>query len=142
VTATLRQVRDGIKLALEGVSGLDNVYGYVTLAPTPPCAVVGWPNRLDADIFLNPQGSWSADIPVQLLVGLGDGKAADGRLADLVAAVGQGSAIAALRDDDTLGGLDGVTSAIAGVDEFNVLSFSDGGIVYLGCTINLSVWVG
>jgi hypothetical protein len=142
VTATLRQVRDGIKLALEGVAGLDNVYGYVTLAPTPPCAVVGWPPRLDPDIFMNPQGSWSADIPVNVYVNLADGKNADGNLADLLAPTGQGSAVAALRDDPTLGGLDGVSLVLGPVTDFEVSSYSDSGIVYLGCTINLSVWVG
>ena len=58
MTATLAEVREAIKGKLQEVAGLDTVYGYHNGSPTPPCAIVGWPETHDLATRLGDVTAW------------------------------------------------------------------------------------
>ena len=105
MTATLAEVREAIKDKLQEVAGLDTVYGYYNGSPTPPCAIVGWPETHDLATRLGDTTAWENLIPVQILVGMGDSQAADVRLGAFCDPDGPSSIQEAFDLDPTLGGV-------------------------------------
>lgn len=138
MTATLAQARDAIVDRLRSVAGLDNVYGYYNGSPTPPCAIVGWPERLSVGQRMGNPAPWEAVIPVQILVTMGDSKNADAVLARFCDPEGSASVQAVFDDDPTLSGV--VAEAVVTFfDNFGVAQFAEQGVQYLSCVANVNV---
>ena len=133
----LAAVRTGVKDALAFVDGL-NVFDYQALRPQLPAAVVKLPNSIDPrPVFGNTH--WNYELAIQLLID-GSEAAADDRLEQLLAEDGDvtTSVVAALRDDLTLGGAC-QSSDIEVINDFGWGEFNDGAVLWIGCTIVLSV---
>ena len=139
MTATLAEVREAIKGKLQEVAGLDTVYGYHNGSPTPPCAVVGWPETHDLATRLGDTTAWENLIPVQILVGMGDGQAADVRLGAFCDPDGPSSIQEAFDLDPTLGGVIHGYAIARNFTQFGVAQFAEGDIQYLSAIVNIEV---
>ena len=140
MTATLADVRQAIKLRLGDVAGLDTVYGYHNGSPTPPCAIVGWPEQHNVYQRLGQARPWEAVIPVQLLISMaGDNVAADEALGALMVPTGPSSIQEAFDLDQTLGGVIDGYAVVVSFNQFGVAQFADGGIQYLSGVVNIEV---
>jgi hypothetical protein len=140
MTATVLQVRGGIKAVLETVEGLDTIYTYRHASPTPPCATVGWPEIYTTGVYLGGLTSWDAIIPVQVLVSMGESESADRNLSAFLEPEGQRSISAAFDNDTDLGGILVHGQAIVqNVTDIGVAQFADDGIQYLAATFNIEV---
>lgn len=135
MSSSLAAVRAGMKRTLETVSGLQAVYGYVHPSPSPPCAIVGWPQSpVDLQPYLgNPSIRFEATIPVRVLVTMSDNQNADVNLGDFCELTGSTSIYEAFANDSTLGGLD-VEAVVSSVTDFGPITLAEGGLVYLACT--------
>lgn len=140
MTATLAEVREAIRLRLTEVDGIANAFGYVHLSPTPPCAIVGWPDQFVTGTRVGNDDAWDATIPVQLLVALGDGKAADVALGAFCDPSGPSSVQEAFdRDPNLAGVLDAGYAVVTSFSNFGVAQFAEGGVQYLSATVNIEV---
>jgi hypothetical protein len=97
----LAAVRTGLKNVLGTVSGL-RTYDFEADDPTPPCAVVLLPERIDVQAVLGP--GWTYTIPVRLFISRGDDRKSDDQLEAFLDEEGDGSIVAAIDADPTLGG--------------------------------------
>lgn len=141
MTATLLEARQALRSVLLEVDGIDTVYDYRHASPTPPCAMVGWPDVWTPELYLGGGHSWSATIPVIVLVALGTNDAADRNLSGLMEPSGASSISATLYEDSTLGGT--VASvALVNVTDIGVVQSADEGIQYLSATFNVEVYSG
>lgn len=134
MTATVADVREGIKAVLQTVDGLDTVYGYMPGSPTPPCAIVGWPEPYDAQTVLNGD-KWQAPITVQVLVGAGENRNADLRLGALIEPI-----VAAFNDNPEVD--DNAEAIVMTVDSFGTVVGPDAGVLYLSAIFHLDVIAG
>ena len=140
MTATLAEVRQAIKQRLGEVAGLDTVYGYHNGSPTPPCAIVGWPDQLSLGQRLGDKSAWEATIPVQLLISTaGDNVAADEALGQFTNPTGPSSIQEAFDLDPALGGVIDGYAVVVSFNQFGVAQFADGGIQYLSGIVNIEV---
>ena len=137
MTATLAEVRAAIAVRLESVASL-TVYRYYNATPTPPCAIVGWPDRLEAGQRMGSPLPWEAVIPVQILVNMGEAKSADTNLARYCDPDGPYSVQAVFDTDQTLGGVVGM-AVVDFFDQFGVAQFAEQGVQYLSCVANIVV---
>jgi hypothetical protein len=139
MTATLAEVREAIKERLQTVSGLDTVYGYNNGSPTPPCAIVGWPEDHRLSTRLGDNEAWSDTIPVQVLVGTADNQNADFRLSSFYDPSGPSSICEAFNLDPTLGGLVNGYAVAVNVTNPGIAQFAEGGVQYLSAIVNIEV---
>lgn len=136
---SLAAVRRGIKRTLDNVSGLQAVYGYIPPAPTPPCAIVGWPQTVDLQPYLNnPSTRLEVTIPVRVLVTMSDNKNADLNLGEFCELAGSSSIYEAFANDPTLGDID-VEAVVTSVTDFGPITLAEGGLIYLACTFLVDV---
>jgi hypothetical protein len=139
MTATLAEVREAIKERLQTVSGLDTVYGYHNGSPSPPCAIVGWPEFLVLGTRLGDTAAWEATIPVQILVSTADSSAADVRLGQFCDPSGSSSIQETFDLDPTLGGVITGFAVVQGFTQFGIAQFAEAGIQYLSGIVNIEV---
>jgi len=131
MTATRDEVRSGIQDVLRSVDGLDNVYAFQPMSPTPPAAIVplfGY----DPQAVLSGS-AWNAQVPVLVLVGTGDMENADRQLAAL-----QDPIVDAFNDSPSLG-ISGVDCIVSAVGEGQIISLADTGVLYYSVTFTLDV---
>jgi hypothetical protein len=139
MTASLAQVRQAIKDRLGLVEGINTVYGYHTNNPDPPCAIVGWPDQVLTGRRLGDSTAWEGAVPVQILVSTADPRGADDRLGRFCDPTGPHSIVAAIDDDNTLGGvLDGY-AVVVRFSDFGIARFAEGGIDYLSLIATIDV---
>jgi hypothetical protein len=139
VTATLAEVREAIKERLDTVAGLNTVYGYFPGSPEPPCAIVGWPEQYLMGTRAGQLTPWSAVIPVQILVGMGDSQTADVRLGAFLDPDGPSSIQQAFDIEATLGGIIHGYAVCVNANQFGVAQFAEGGVQYLSAIVNIEV---
>ena len=139
MTATLAEVREAIKERLQTVAGLDTVYGYHNGSPTPPCAIIGWPEPFQLGTRLGDITAWDAVIPVQILVATADSQAADERLGAFCDPSGPSSIQEAFDLDQTLGGVISGYAVVRNFTQFGVAQFAEGGVQYLSGVVNIEV---
>ena len=121
------------------VAGIGTAYGYHNGSPTPPCAIVGWPDVHTPGTRLGDITAWDAIIPVQILVSMGDSQSADVQLGKFCDLAGPSSVQEAFDLDDTLGGvLDGY-AIVRNFTQFGVAQFAEGGVQYLSTIVNIEV---
>jgi hypothetical protein len=140
MTATLFQVRVGIKAVLETVQGLNTVYSFNHPSPTPPCAIVAWPAIYTTGVYLGGLTSWDAVIPVYVIVGTGDSESANRNMSAFLEPEGPSSISAAFDADTDLGGiLVHGEAVVQNTTDIGPMSFADDGIQYLTATVNIEV---
>lgn len=135
--AKLSDIRAGVAARLATISGLRQS-DYVPAQINPPIAVVGWPEEIDYDEAMG-RGLDVYRIPIQVLVGTPDNRAANDALEAYLAkttAEDPKSVKGAVESDRTLGGKvsDCVVTRMSGAGGFDY-----GGITYLGATWDLQV---
>jgi len=140
MTATLAEVREAIRVRMSEVAGIDSAYGYHNGSPTPPCAIVGWPDVFTLGTRLGDITAWEAVIPVQILVGMGDSRSADVQLGRFCDPDGPSSVQQAFDLDESLGGVLAHGYAILrNFTQFGVAQFAEGGVQYLSTIVNIEV---
>lgn len=136
MASNLAAVRAALKVALDVLDDI-NVSSIAVSRPQLPAAIVGLPVNVDPRIQFGDVG-WKYGIPIDLLVGAGDDASSDAALETLLSEDGYGSAVVALRADDTLGGACQYAEVV-GIGNFRWVEFGDGNVVAKACTITVEV---
>lgn len=132
MTATRAEVRTAIVDLLDGVDGLETVYGFRPSSPNPPCAIVP---LFGYDPTIAFGGVWRATVPILVLVAFADAEAADANLAALME---PSSIVAAFNADPSLG-LSEVNSSVLEWTDAEVIGLLGAEVLYLSSTITLDV---
>lgn len=123
--STLDDIRDDLKTALAGVTGLQ-AHARVPGQITPPAAVVA-PESVEYDADFEHGATYR--LPVQLLVQLGEWDSAQKQIDGLAAH--DGTAVAAINDDTT------VEARVVRMESYGMTEFA--GVAYLGAVLIVEV---
>ena len=126
----LNAVMDGIAARLRTGGFVPKVYEWPSESPTPPCAIVGYPETIEWD-FTFADASDRASFPVWLVVGRVSDRTARDRISDLISGV---NSIKALLD----GNLGGVVQTCR-VEDCSVENVSINAVDYLAAKFTLDV---
>jgi hypothetical protein len=139
MTATLLEARQGIADVLRLVDGIGNVYDYIPASPSPPCAIVLWPEIWNPDIYLGGSTAWQATIPVQVLLQTGSNDSADRALGALLEPSGGSSLVEAFDDNADLNDLLHGYAIVRTVTDIGMVAGPDEATRFLSATFNLDV---
>jgi hypothetical protein len=125
--ASLTSIRDGLKTALQSVTGL-RAFDTIPDAIAPPAAIVGGPERIQWDLTFR-RASDRYTIPVRIYVGRASERTAQDKLDGYLAGEGSGSIKEAIEADPTLGG---AVETVRVTEARGYGIYPIGGVDYLG----------
>ncbi len=132
----LQSVRSGIAERLATIDGL-RVFDFMPQTATPPCAVVGFPERLSFDLAFARGLDEVPVIPVYVFVGGAHERSSQAQLSEFCAASGSTSIKEAIEADLTLGG---TADTCRVVQARGFANYPIGAVEHLGCIFDVQVF--